>query len=145
MKNKTSSALAVIAIALAVTASPLGAAHANPARDAILAKLAAQAKAENPHFSAFSADRGKALFLRKFTTGKPDTPSCSTCHTMDPRAQGKTRAGKTIKPMAVSRTPTRFTDPKKVAKWFRRNCKSVIGRACTATEKGDYITFMNSL
>lgn len=143
--KKTASVFIALGLGVFAIASTAQTAHADPARDAILANLAAQAKAENPNFSAFSVERGKTLFSTKFTTGKPDTPSCSTCHTMDPRAQGKTRAGKVIEPMAVSRTPARFTKPKKVAKWFRRNCKSVIGRACTATEKGDYITFMNSL
>ncbi len=44
--------------------------------------------------------------------------------------------------MAVSRSPERFTDPDKVAKWFARNCDTVLGRPCTAREKGDFITFM---
>ena len=49
-----------------------------------------------------------------------------------------------IEPMAVSVTPDRYTDPKKVAKWFRRNCKSVLGRECATLEKGDFLTFMIS-
>jgi len=44
--------------------------------------------------------------------------------------------------MAVSRTADRFTDKKKVDKWFRRNCKGVIGRECTAQEKVDWITYL---
>ncbi|MFQ5786061.1 MAG: DUF1924 domain-containing protein [Alphaproteobacteria bacterium] len=122
-----------------------GVGHADPARDAILQGFAAQAKAANPGFKAFSAARGMSLFHSKHNGGKPETPSCSTCHTADPRNVGQTRAGKAIEPMAVSRTPTRFTDPRKVAKWFRRNCKSVLGRECTAQEKGDFITFMSGL
>jgi hypothetical protein len=46
--------------------------------------------------------------------------------------------------MAVSTTPDRYTDAAKVAKWFRRNCKSVLGRECTAQEKGDFLAFMIS-
>ena len=46
--------------------------------------------------------------------------------------------------MAVSKTADRFTDPEKVAKWFLRNCTTVLGRECTATEKGDVITFLAS-
>ncbi len=95
--------------------------------------------------SSFSADRGKALFLGTHTGGKPATPSCTTCHTKDPHASGQTRAGKVIAPMAVSKTPERFTDPKKVAKWARRNCKSVLGRECTKTEIGDILTYLNSI
>ena len=78
------------------------------------------------------------------TTGKPDTPSCTTCHTSDPRKEGRTRVGKAIAPMALSRTPDRFSNPAKVAKWFERNCASVLGRPCTAQEKGDFLTFMIS-
>jgi hypothetical protein len=46
--------------------------------------------------------------------------------------------------MAVSKTPDRYTDPAKVEKWFQRNCQSVLGRECTAVEKGDFLTFMTS-
>ena len=56
-----------------------------------------------------------------------------------------TRAGKTIEPMAVSASPSRFTDIAKTEKWFGRNCKTVLGRACSAQEKGDFITYLSSL
>lgn len=88
---------------------------------------------------------GKAFFLGTHTGGKPDTPSCTTCHTNDPRAIGKTRAGKAIDPMAVSANPDRFTDPAKVDKWFLRNCNSVVGRECTATEKADITAYLKSM
>ena len=35
-----------------------------------------------------------------------------------------------------------MTDKATVEKQFGRDCKSVLGRDCTAVEKGDYITFM---
>ncbi len=92
----------------------------------------------------FSAERGKTLFSQKFTGGKPDTPSCTSCHGKSPQNTGKTRAGKAIAPMAVSKSPERYTDAKKVAKWFRRNCRTVLGRECTPTEKGDFLTYMMS-
>ncbi len=44
--------------------------------------------------------------------------------------------------MAVSKNPARYTDPDNVEKWFGRNCSDVLGRACTAREKGDFITYM---
>ena len=44
--------------------------------------------------------------------------------------------------MAASASPKRYTDRAKTEKWFRRNCHNVLGRDCTATEKGDFITFM---
>lgn len=88
---------------------------------------------------------GKALFLATHGTGKPDTPACTTCHTDNPRASGQTRTGKTIDPLAPSANPDRFTDVKKVEKWFGRNCDSVLGRACTAAEKADIIAWLSGL
>ena len=127
-----------IVLSCAVLAAPF-AADANPARDQIIAALAAESG------GALSAQRGEALFQSMNTTGKPDTPSCTTCHTKDPRNIGATRAGKAIDPMAVSKTPDRFTDPAKVAKWLLRNCNTVLGRECTAQEKGDVLTYLSGL
>ena len=88
------------------------------------------------------ATRGETLFRTTNTGGKPDTPSCTTRHGAAPQNKGRTRAGKEIDPIAVSGAPKRFTDPAEVEKWFGRNCKSVLGRECSAAEKGDFITFM---
>ena len=46
--------------------------------------------------------------------------------------------------MAVSANPKRYTNKADVEKWFKRNCKQVLGRECTPAEKGDFITFMMS-
>jgi Domain of unknown function (DUF1924) len=125
----------VLACALAPAA---GGQSPNP----LLDFYAGEAKTSDPGFSQFSAERGEHLFRTNFSTGKPDTPSCTTCHTADPRKTGQTRAGKDIEPMAVSANPRRYTDQAKTEKWFGRNCNNVLGRECTATEKGDFITFM---
>jgi mono/diheme cytochrome c family protein len=117
-------------------------AAAGPAQKLVLEHYAAEAKASSASFSGFSPERGKALFLSQSTTGKPDTPSCSTCHTTNPRQSGRTRAGKEIDPMALSVKTDRYSDIAKTEKWFGRNCDSVLGRACTPLEKGDFITFM---
>ena len=53
--------------------------------------------------------------------------------------------GKAIEPMATAANPRRFTDVAKVEKWFKRNCKDVLDRECTAREKGDVITYLRSL
>jgi hypothetical protein len=117
------------------------ASYAEPRREAILAQLVAQARRE-PGFTGFSAERGAAFYTAKHQGGKPNTPSCSSCHGKSPHEKGKTRVGKDIDPMAVSKTPARYTDPENVEKWFARNCNDVLGRPCTAREKGDFITYM---
>jgi len=115
----------------------------DPARDALLADYAAQAKQADPGFQGFSAERGLALYATRHPEAKPETPACAACHGEDPRLPGQNaRTGKTIPPMAVSANPKRFTDRDDVEKWFGRNCKEVLGHDCTALDKGDYITFL---
>jgi hypothetical protein len=108
----------------------------------LLQQYGAQAKQENAAFAGFSADRGASLFRTERTHSDGKAVSCSTCHTADPRNQGKTRASKVIEPLAPIANPQRFTDPAKVEKWFGRNCKDVLERACTAQEKGDFIQYL---
>ena len=132
--------LVLAAFAAVVLAAP---AQAGPRED-ILQGYATAAKAADPGFKGFDAARGKALYEQQ-NTASADAPSCSTCHTASPLKAGKTRAGKAIDPMAVSATPDRFTDAAKVEKWFGRNCNTVLGRECTALEKGDFITYLSSL
>jgi mono/diheme cytochrome c family protein len=121
---------------LVVVALPLATLAAEP-RQAVLDAYAVQAKAP------FSAERGEKLFRTKWAGGDPRTPSCSSCHTDNPRQAGQNaKTGRTIEPVAVSANPKRFTDLDQVEKQFGRDCKSVLGRDCTPLEKGDYITFM---
>ncbi len=134
----------VAAFALVLTVGVVAAALANPQRQALLDGFAAQAKAEDGNFKGFSSERGKELFQAKHVGGKPETPSCVTCHTADPKGAGQTKAGKEIPPMAASRTPTRFTDPAELEKWFHRNCNQVLGRECTARERGDVIVYLSA-
>lgn len=120
------------------------ASSASMAAPAIISDYANQAKAASPGFSGFSAERGKALYYKE-TMQNGKKMSCATCHTADARQPGKTLAFRSIEPLAPSITPTRFTDPKKVEKWFRRNCDDVFKRECSAQEKGDFITYLSSL
>jgi len=132
------STAALFAIAL-LTAPAAFAADA--ARDAIKAGYARQA---GPGFAGFSPERGRALFESK-NTASPDYASCTTCHTADPTADGRhAKTGRAIKPVAVSANPKRFTDAAKVEERFDRDCQTVLGRVCSATEKGDYIAYMES-
>ncbi len=129
----------VLAAVLALSIS--GAGIAGPREDQ-LAAYATAAKAANPAFAGFSAARGKTLHTQSFGLGKPDTPACTSCHGNDTRGPGRTPAGKAVEAMALSVSPTRYVDPAKVEKWFKRNCNEVLGRECNAQEKGDWLTFM---
>ncbi len=141
MNRLSTTALATVAMAVAMIAA--GTASAGPRED-LLARSAATAKTATPAMAGFSAARGKPLDTQAFTGGKPDTPSCTACHGKDPRGAGRTPAGKVIEAVAVSVTPTRYNDAAKVEKWFKRNCNEVLGRECSAQEKGDWLTFMIS-
>ena len=112
-------------------------------RQMLLGLLAEEAKRQNPGFAGFSAQRGRSFYLARHAEGG-DTPSCASCHGASPRNEGRTPAGRSLDPMAVSLSPQRFTNPDRVERWFSRECNQVLGRACTAAEKGDFITFMSS-
>ena len=130
-------------VLITVATMPTLAMAGDPARDALLADYAAQSRAADPAFTAFSTQRGEALFRTEWAGGDPRTPSCTACHTADPKNPGRNaKTGRPIDPVAVSVNQSRFTDRADVEKQFGRDCKSVLGRACTAVEKGDYITFM---
>ncbi len=124
-------------LAAALVAAPALAADTSP--QALLEVYGAEAGA-GP-----DPENGKTLFLAAPGTGMPDTPSCTTCHTADPKAVGQARTGKPIEPLAPSANPLRFTDTAHVEKWFTRNCSSVLGRECTAGEKADVIAWLLTL
>ncbi|MDI1309016.1 MAG: DUF1924 domain-containing protein [Methylotenera sp.] len=111
----------------------------------LLKQYEVQAKQENAAFAGFSAERGANFFKAERTHSDGKNVSCATCHTSDPRNQGKTRANKVIEPMATIANPQRFTDAAKVEKWFGRNCKDVLERTCTSQEKGDFIQYLISV
>jgi hypothetical protein len=111
----------------------------------LLKQYEGQAKQENPAFLRFSAEHGASFYKAERNHSNGQKVSCATCHTADPRNQGKTRANKVIEPMATIANPQRFTDAAKVEKWFGRNCKDVLERACNAQEKGDYIQYLISI
>ncbi len=131
--NKPPLFIVTLALALAL---PLVAA-ANPVQDS----YRAAAKQENPAFNDFSAARGRAFY-----SVKTKDLACASCHGDSPKANGKhAKTGKDILPMAPSANAQRFTDAAKVEKWFGRNCKDVLNRACTAQEKGDFIAYLLSV
>ena len=104
----------------------------------VLAEIKIEASA-TPGFQGFSAAHGESFYRNK---QKHDL-GCSSCHTDNPAADGKhAETGKLIKPFAPAANPERFTDMRKVKKWFRRNCNYVLDRECTAQEKGDLLAYL---
>ena len=112
---------------------------ANPAQ--IKERFEAEARTA-PGFAGFSAQRGE----RFFRSAHGGDWSCASCHTDNPLAAGRhAKTGKTIAPLAPAANRERFTDAATAEKWFRRNCNDVLGRACTAQEKGDVLEYLMSL
>jgi hypothetical protein len=108
---------------------------------AFLQQFEQAARQESPGFQGFSPQRGETFF--RSTHGREW--SCSSCHTQNPGATGKhARTDKSIAPMAPVANGERFTRPDKVEKWFKRNCNDVLGRVCTAQEKGDVLAYLLS-
>jgi Domain of unknown function (DUF1924) len=104
--------------------------------------LETAARQESAHFDGFSAQRGEAFFSS--THGREW--SCASCHTANPLSSGRhAKTNKAIAPLAPQANAERFTRQEKVEKWFRRNCNDVLGRPCTATEKGDVLVYLMSL
>ena len=108
----------------------------------ILLNYAVEAKRENPAFVTFDARRGDVFFHEKHG----GEWSCSSCHTDNPSDMGRHVVTlKTIHPMRAGADSDRLQDPHKVEKWFKRNCKDVLSRECTALEKGDVLTYLLSV
>jgi hypothetical protein len=118
---------------------------------AILFAAAGQAGVREDQFAAICQHRQgnqhRALPVSLPSEAKPCTLKSSAAVSPTPRpappAMAKTHAAAAARPAArpstrwpVSVTPARYTDPAKVEKWFKRNCTEVLGRVCTAQEKG---------
>ena len=133
MKKNFKKTSLLMCLALAI---PIGA-TANP----ILDGYRAAAKQENPTFKDFSAAAGQKLY-----SSKVGALACASCHTDSPMAAGKhTSTNKEILPLAPAANPNRFTDAANVEKWFKRNCNDVLKRACSAQEKGDFMSYVLSV
>jgi uncharacterized membrane protein len=89
-----------------------------------------------------NAAKGEAFF--KASHGQEW--QCTSCHGKSPMAGGRhASTDKAIEPLAPTANAKRFTDSAKVEKWFRRNCKDVLARECTASEKADVLAWLISL
>jgi Domain of unknown function (DUF1924) len=88
------------------------------------------------------AVRGEAFF--KASHGQEW--QCTSCHGKSPMVGGRhASTDKVIEPLAPAANSKRFTDSAKVEKWFRRNCKDVLARECTATEKANVLAWLISV
>lgn len=107
----------------------------------LLAAYRAEAAGASAGFQP-SAQRGAEFYKRNFNVSAK-LPACVSCHGDNP-AQGGRHAvtDKPIKPLAPAANAERFADAAKAEKWFRRNCTEVVGRACSAAEKADFVAFL---
>jgi len=111
---------------------------ATPAQ--LLAELVADAARDGSSVTP-SASRGEAFFKTRRSEW-----SCSSCHTADPRQEGRhIVTGKAIRPMAPAAEPARLTDRARTDKWFHRNCRDVVGRPCSLGEQADVVAYLISL
>lgn len=109
----------------------------------LLQTYVAAARQANPGFTP-SAVLGETFFRQPRATAAGQA-ACADCHGDDPRKGGRTRAHKTIAPLAPVANPERLTDAAKAEKWFGRNCQDVVGRACSAAEKADFAAWLISI
>ncbi len=110
---------------------------ASPATDSLLAKY----KSEG--VSKIDASKAKSDWTKETKGEDGEMISCSSCHGTDFSKAGKHRkTHKVIDPLSTRVNTERFTDEKKIEKWFKRNCNDTWGRECTAQEKADFLTFL---
>lgn len=103
-----------------------------------------QAESEHPGFIP-SVERGEILYRSTFAARGSKATSCMTCHTENPKAEGKTLAFKPISALAPVANPERLLDMDKVEKWMRRGCKDVLDRECSVQEKADVLSYLLSV
>ena len=94
-----------------------------------------------------NASAGETLWKQTFIdTESGQQRSCASCHSDDLYKAGKhVRTGKVIDAMAPSVTAARFTERRKINKWFKRNCNWTLGRECSAQEKADLLAYLKQL
>ncbi|MCV2350488.1 DUF1924 domain-containing protein [Paucibacter sp. Y2R2-4] len=118
----------------------------------VICTLGAQAAAATPAelLADYSAQAGRPANAQQgqsfFTRSHGGEWSCASCHQALPTSVGRhAGTGKTLEPLAPAFNPRRFSDSAKVEKWFRRNCKDVLSRECSAAEKADVLAWLMTL
>ncbi len=134
----------------------------------ILEGYAIQARAEDPDFAGFSAERGEAFYREPHAIKGAGVWSCSSCHLKDPRYSVRahrtdipcrachvindwehpepTKAKKrVIESFAPSANAIRLTDAHRVENFLKLNCLLLMRRECSTREKGDVIAWLLSI
>ncbi|MEZ5659435.1 MAG: DUF1924 domain-containing protein [Burkholderiaceae bacterium] len=92
--------------------------------------------------SAGDAGRGQQFFTERH--GREW--ACASCHHAPPTTEGRHQStGKRIDPLAPAINPDALTSERRADKWFRRNCRDVLDRECSAQEKADVIAWLIGL
>lgn len=124
----------LVAVALLVFAAAVQAGDTTPTEQ--LNRWSAEAGAPG------SAPKGQAFFNSRHGAEW----SCASCHGTPPTRQGQhASTAKSIAPLAPAFNAQAFTDATKSDKWFRRNCKDVLSRECSAAEKADVLAYLLNL
>lgn len=103
--------------------------------------------AQLQHWSAQAGAPGNASQGRVFFNAQHGAEwSCASCHGTPPTREAEhASTGKPIAPLAPAFNARAFTNTAKTDKWFRRNCKDVLSRECSASEKADVLAYLISL
>ena len=116
----------------------------------LFASLQAMAATPAELLAGYVAQAGQSASAAKgevfFKASHGQEWQCTSCHGKSPTVGGlHASTDKTIEPLAPAANAKRFTDSAKVEKWFRRNCKDVLARECTAAEKADVLAWLMTL
>jgi uncharacterized membrane protein len=116
----------------------------------LFASLHAMAATPAELLAGYSAQAGQSANAAKgeafFKANHGQEWQCTSCHGKSPMTGGRhASTDKAIEPLAPAANAKRFTDSAKAEKWFRRNCKDVLARECTAAEKADVLAWLVSL
>lgn len=103
--------------------------------------------AQLARFSSEAGRSGQVEPGRQFFVNKHGQEwSCASCHGEPPTRNGRhANTGKVLEPLAPAFNVKSLTDTARVDKWFRRNCKDVLSRECSAAEKADVLAWLLSL
>ena len=140
MVNSTLNKYALLGALCCCLSGWTASALASPASDAEFAQFKADGAGN------FSAEQGKKNWNNVVISKDGEKRACVTCHGTDPKKSGQhATTQKVIEPMASAVNPERYTDQKKMDKWFKRNCEWAWSRECTAQEKGDVLKYLMSI